>query len=205
MKLLLATLLLLFSTGSFAKQGDCNGFGIACTDNSINQHQSANALSGSLSHSNAKAGSESSSKSKSLSGSLSGSDSNSGGNNTTVIDEYEAVSASAASLNLAYCSDGASGQAEEGGFSIGQVNYVCEAMASLKISLLLVDMEIAAHESTGVDVHLIRANEYMSDSREIMMDVVSYIKSRRNTAGISATSKDLTWPVGLLALLFFLL
>lgn len=128
---------------------------------------------------------------------------------TNVSNKWDSVASSAASLNLAYCADGASAQDKSAGFSIGQVNYICEAVASLKVTLLLVEMELRAHKNAHTSdskrEHANAAHRYMDDAEGIMTDVVSYIQGRANTAPISAAAKDLTWPVGLITLIFFLL
>ena len=162
----------------------------------------AKALSGSVSDSNAKAYSGSHSGSTSSSGSHSGSQAlNHGDQLTTITTQFEAVSASAAALDLPYCGEGISAQGDEGGFGMANTNFICESNMALKMSLLLVEMEIASYDSTGVDDHLVRANEYMLDAKSIVAEVVNYIQDRSDTASMAATTKDLAWPTLLIGLL----
>lgn len=123
--------------------------------------------------------------------------------------QHRTVAASAASIDLAYCSDAGSAQSEHGGLGFGQMNYICEAVAALKVTLLLIEMELAAagldHSSDSPDwVHVNKAHEYMMDAEGIMKDVVDYIDARDDTAGIAAMARDVTWPLILLGILLAL-
>lgn len=221
MKYLIAALLLFASTVSAEVDVDC-AFGGACQgqDQAQQQQQAQGQLQGQAQgqNNNQQLSSDSQAIAGAAAGSISGSLSgaSSEGQSVVISKKYDAVSSSAAELNLAYCADGASAQDKSAGFSIGQVNYICEAVAALKVNMMLVEMELAAYDAKRepdvddkgksiADLHLEKAHAYMTDGEEIMKDVVSYVQSRRNTAGISAAAKDATWPVGLITLLFFLL
>ena len=100
----------------------------------------ANSVSDANSESHSQAQSDSFSDSHSDSASESDSSATNAANNTAsqilnVTTEYEAVSASAADLNLAYCTDGMSGQGTGGGGSVAQLNYICETDMAIKLLL----------------------------------------------------------------------
>ena len=130
---------------------------------------------------------------------------------TLVETEYETVSAGAASLNLSYCGEGASGQIEEGGFAVANVNFICESVASLKVYLLFVEMELARaakYEEQGKyemqEIHLVQANLYMEEAKELIDNVHGYIDGRYATAGLGAAARDIAVPAVLFWLIFLL-
>ena len=169
----------------------------------------AKALSGSVSDSNAKAYSGSTSLSKSSGEAQADAQAqNHGDQLTSIVTQFEAVSASAAALDLPYCGEGVSGQGDEGGVGMANTNFVCESQMALKMSLLLVDMELASaahYESKDNldlrDVHLVKAHGHMLSAEGIIDEVVDYIEDRSDTASLAATTKDLAWPTLLIGLL----
>jgi hypothetical protein len=151
------------------------------------------------------------SKSNSDSAAKSNSNSANGDQKVNVRTRYDAVTSSAAALYLPYCGTGASAQSADYGMSMAQVAYICEAQMALSMSMILVEADLASFDANRendkllADEYLISAHNHMMDSEEIIIDVVSYIDQRRNTAGIESTSKALAWPIGMVGLLIFLL
>lgn len=173
----------------------------------------SNADSNSNSDSNSYSGSYSGG-SKSSAGSYSGGSSSgakTGDQATSVKIKYEAVSARAATLDLPYCGEGVSAQADKGGFAMANTNFICESSMALKMTLMLVEMEIAGYDKNAendvdlADDHLIKANEYMLQSEDIIREVQSYISVRGSTAAVGAVSKDFLSPILTIGLLILLL
>ena len=171
------------------------------------QRQSMSNYQRSQADANAKSYSDSNSKSSSGAASIAGSHSNTGDMAVSLTQQYKAVSASAASLDLPYCGEGISAQGDEGGFSMGNTNFICESQMALKMSLILVDMEMAGYEANKendpmlADGHLIKAHAHMLKAESILFETVDYIERRSDTAALAAGAKDIAWPALLLGLL----
>ena len=212
MKSLILATLLLFAGSAYAEV-DCFGIG-QCQGQQQAQGQLQGQLQGQAQNNNQRLSSNSRANAGAAAGaiSLAGSGSSADGYQAiSVIEEYERVASSAASLNLAYCSEGVSGQADQGGFSLGNVAYICEAQMALQMHMILVESAISGYETHKdidtqiADEHLVEAHLLLEESKDMIRDVGSYINSRRNTAGIAAASRDAFFPVSLITLLFFLL
>jgi hypothetical protein len=202
-----------------AKNGDCSGFGNDCQGQAQGQLQGQGQMQGNINDisndSNARstaisgAHSDSDSESNSRSGALAGAAT--GAVSMTVRTKYDSVASSAAELNLAYCSDGVSGQVESFGFSSGQVNFICESVMALNVVMTWAESELATADALEpidknlADSHIIKAQQHILEGEGIMQKVVDYIDGRSNTAGIGAAGRDLSVPLGIIGLLFFLL
>ncbi len=167
----------------------------------------SNSYSGSYSKSNADADA----KSYSDANSDSASKSKSSVGDQSVRIRYEAVASSAAELSLPYCGEGVSAQGDKGGFAMANTNFICESQMALKMSLILVEMELNAADvnrekdpDLAID-HLVKADMHMRDSEEIIVEVQKYIHNRSNSASVAAVTKDFLSPILFIGLLVLLL
>jgi hypothetical protein len=146
--------------------------------------------------------------------------------------QYDATAAGAADLFLAECTDGSSGQIEEGGFAIAQVNFICEAETETNLRLRLIAAELqmahqkssanpSAHHdtkecftdrggnercSTTVQEHIDHAHNLLMAIHErigLDGDTDDYMDARSVTAPVGAVFRD-TWPLWALLLLAIL-
>jgi len=107
--------------------------------------------------------------------------------------QLEAVSASAASIRLSFCTSGASAQSKRGGFSVGGSSYICE----IQTTMGLIIVNISKHIADG-DVEAAREAFKRLDALELK--AYDYINNRSKTAPIGAWLRDI-WPVFLLLLI----
>lgn len=127
---------------------------------------------------------------------------------------YDAASASAAAIDLAYCSDGNSAQGLKGGFGVGQVNFVCESIMGINVALSRASAEILqakeCHDSKNEETkklaqeHLDRAHTAFEDVADIQELVNDYIQDRSKTAKWGAWTRDLSLPLVILGVLIAL-
>lgn len=128
--------------------------------------------------------------------------------------QYEASASSAASIDLAYCSDGGSGQGLKIGLSSGQVNFICESIMVIRANLSVAQAELLAakecHDSNDKNIrklyqgHIDRAHKAFRDNVKINDRINKYISRRAKTASIGAQTRDLSIPLIILVALIAL-
>ena len=107
--------------------------------------------------------------------------------------QLEAVSASAASIRLSFCTSGASAQSKRGGFSVGGSSYICEIQTTMGLIIVNISKNIADGDTVAAKRAFKRLDALEAQAYEYMQD-------RSKTAPIGAWLRDI-WPVFLLLLI----
>jgi len=107
--------------------------------------------------------------------------------------QLEAVSASAASIRLSFCTDGASAQSKRGGFSLGGSSYLCDIQMDMGLTITSISQHLANNDKEAAQAGFKRL-------ADLDKKAYKYIQDRSKTAPIGAWLRDI-WPVFLLLLI----
>ncbi len=107
--------------------------------------------------------------------------------------QLEAVSASAASIRLSFCTSGAAAQSKRGGFSVGGSSYICEIQTTMGLIIVNISKNIADGDTVAAKRAFKRLDALEDQAYE-------YMQERSKTAPIGAWLRDI-WPVFLLLLI----